>query len=424
MSLKFAKIISVKKLFFLLFLNTVLFIKIGFSQNDYPFTEHSEYRYIRFDKNNILFPGDTANFQKFFNKLDTLILKGEKKIQIVHFGGSHIQAGIYSGQCRKKLQTFYPGLNGGRGFIFPYGISKTYTPKSYRFNRTGKWTACRNVEKKDCKLGMLGIEATTKDSTATITLSLNPNYLHYEINLIKVFHDTGKDAYKIRLAADTSTYEVNEFPEAGYTQIKTKEYINPIKLQIVKTDTIQNHFTLYGIDAENDFQGIVYTDAGISGASIPSFLKCDLLEKQMSVIQPDLVIISLGTNDTYGKTFYPERYKRHYIDFLNMIKQAAPEAAILMTVPNDCYFHRRDPLPYTADAEKVILQLAKEYHCGVWDFYQIMGGYNSSYLWHKDKLMQNDLIHFTKKGYLIKGDLFFNALIKAYDKHLEKHFKS
>lgn len=42
-----------------------------------------------------------------------------------------------------------------------------------------------------------------------------------------------------------------------------------------------------------------------------------------------------------------------------------------------------------------------------------MGGYNSSYLWHKDKLMQNDLIHFTKKGYIIKGNLFFNAFIKA-----------
>ncbi len=419
MILKLPKVKYTKKIIFLLFLNINLFHLRGISQNDYPYPVHTEYHYIRFDKNKIIFPGDSNNFKNFFSKLDTLILKGEKKIQIVHFGGSHIQAGIYSGECRKKLQTFYPGLNGGRGVIFPYGMSKTYTPKSYRFKWTGKWETCRNVEKKQCKLGMLGIEATTEDSTASITLKLNPNYLHYEINQIRIFHDTGKDAYKIRISADTSSYEIQEFPDKGYTLIKTKEYLNTVKFQIFKTDTAQKRFTLYGIDLENDFQGIVYTDAGISGASLPSFLKCKLSEEQMSVIKPDLVIISIGTNDTYVRNFYPERYKKHYIEFLNRIKKAVPDAAILLTVPNDCYFHRRAPLPYTADAEKVIMQLAKEYNCGVWDFYQIMGGYNSSYLWHKDKLMQNDLIHFTKKGYIIKGDLFFNALLKAYDKHLE-----
>lgn len=304
----------------------------------------------------------------FFNKLDTLILKGEEKIHIIHFGGSHIQAGIYSGECRKKLQTFYPGLNGGRGMVFPYAMSKTYTPKSYRFRQKGEWTTCRNVEKKYCKLGMLGINATTKDSTASITLTLNPKYLNYEINQIKIFHDTSKYSYKIRLSADSSTYKITEFPDKGYTLIETKETSNSFKFQITKTDSIQYYFTLYGIDAENDFQGIVYSDAGISGASLPSFLKCNLLEKQLSEIKADLIIISIGTNDTYVKNFNPERYKRHYIEFLNKIKKAVPDAAILLTVPNDCYFHRRDPLAFTADAEKVILQLAKEYNCGVWIF--------------------------------------------------------
>jgi len=393
------------------------------AQNDYPYAEF-HYNYIRTDKNKIIFPGNSANFNKFYSKLDTLILKGEGKIQIVHFGGSHIQAGIYSGRCRKKLQNFYPGLNGGRGMIFPYGMSKTYTPRNYRIKWTGEWETCRNVEHKDCRLGLLGIEATTYDSSATITINLNPKYQKYETDIIKIFHDTGKNTYKIKLSADSSIYEINEFPETGYTVIKTKNFISKITLELVKTDTTQHVFTLYGIDLENSYSGIVYTDAGISGASLPSFLKCDLLESQLSVVKPDLIIISLGTNDTYGKSFSPERFKLHYINFLTEIKKVSPDAAIIMTVPNDCYYRRRDPLPFTADAEKIIFELAEIYNCGVWDFYAVMGGYNSSYLWHKDKLMQNDLIHFTKKGYLIKGDLFFNALLKAYDKHMEKNKES
>ncbi len=407
---------------FLIFILLSIYFEKTNAQN-YPFAEF-DYGYIRYDKNKIIFPGDSSDFEKFNKKLDNLILKGEQKIQIIHFGGSHIQAGIYSGVCRKKLQNLYPGLNGGRGTVFPYGMSKTYTPKNIRFKWTGKWETCRNVEHKDCILGMLGISATTEDSSASITITLNPSYQKYETNEIKIFHDTGKNSYKIKLYADSSDYKITGFPEKGYTLIETGKSINPVKLQLEKTDTAQNRFTLYGIDLENNFQGIVYTDAGISGASLPSFLKCSLLANQLSVIKPDLVIISLGTNDTYGTNFYPERYKKHYTEFLNKIRKAVPDAAILLTVPNDCYYRRRDPLPFTADAEKVIIDLAKKYNCGVWNFYEIMGGYNSSYLWHKDKLMQNDLIHFTKKGYIIKGNLFFNALLKSWDNHIEKKLKS
>jgi len=404
----------------ILFFFTINF-SITFAQDAYPYSNYKQ-NYIRTDKNKILFPADSSNFENLFSKLDTLILKGEGKIRIVHFGGSHIQAGIYSGEARRRMQNFFPGLNGGRGMIFPYGMSKTYTPKNYKIKWTGKWDTYRNVEReRKGNLGILGIQANTEDENASITVTLNPTYQKYEINSIKVFHDTGKDAYKIRLLTDSSTYKVTEYINEGYTLIETKNYISKIKLQVQKTDTAQHKFILYGINLEDNLaSGIVYTDAGISGASFVSFLKCNILGKQLSVIKPDLVIISIGTNDTYVKNFNPERYRRHYLQFVEIIKKTVPNVAILMTVPNDCYFHKREPLKYTQDAENVILKLAKEQNCGVWNLYKIMGAYNSSYLWHKDKLMQNDLIHFTKKGYIIKGELMFDALLKAYDEHVAR----
>ncbi len=405
----------------LIILLLLVCMSVSQAQNDYPYTEHNNtYRYIREDKNRIVFPGDSSSFEQFYSKLDSLILFGEKKIRILHFGGSHIQAGIYSGQCRKKLQNLFPGLNGGRGLVFPFGMSKTYTPKSYRFKWTGKWETCRNVEHKDCELGVAGIKASTKDCTASIYLKLNPSYQNYAINTIKILHKNTSDSYKIRLALDSSEYTLSEYPEKSCTVFKTKQARQSFKFNILKTDTSQKEFTLYGIVLEDDFQGIVYSDAGISGAGLYSFLKCNLFDSQLELLNPDLVIVSLGTNDTYGKNFKPQRFKQNYIQFLERIKQSLPNTAILLTVPNDCYYRKRDPLPFTEDAETVILQLAKEYNCGVWDFYRIMGGYNSSYLWHKDKLMQHDLIHFTKKGYIIKGNLFFNALIRSYDAHIKR----
>ena len=398
----------------------IIFITINISilsaQNAYSYSTYKQ-TYIRTDKNKIIFPADSSNFENLFSKLDTLILKGEGKIRIIHFGGSHIQAGIYSGQARKMMQNFFPSLNGGRGMIFPYGMSKTYTPKNYKIKWTGKWETYRNVErKKNGNLGLLGIQASTTDTFANFTITLNPKYQRYDINSIKVFHDTGKGAYKITLLADSTTFNITEFPEDGYTLIETSDYLKEIKLQVQKTDSSQHKFTLYGINLEDSYaSGIVYTDAGISGASFVSFLKCNILGEQLSVLKPDLIIISIGTNDTYVKNFNPERYRRHYLKFIEIIKNAVPNVAILMTVPNDCYFHKKEPLKYTQNAENVILKLAKEQNCGVWNLYKVMGGYNSSFLWHKDKLMQNDLIHFTKKGYIIKGKLMFDALLGAYD---------
>jgi len=246
--------------------------------------------------------------------------------------------------------------------------------------------------------------------------------VRYDFNKIIIFNETGETSYKIEPQELNCEYEITEFPELGYTQIITEDYLQTLKLKFIQTDTIQNHFTLYGIYLENDNPGVVYNDAGINGASVPSFLKCKLLEKHTEVLKPDLVILSLGTNDTYTTNFHPDFYKNNYKQLIQTIRRVAPEAAILFTVPNDSYFKRRNPNENTVKAEEVMYKLAKELGCGVWDFYKIMGGYNSTYLWHKEKLMQNDLIHFTKTGYIIKGDLLFNAILNAYNNHLDINY--
>ena len=68
----------------------------------------------------------------------------------------------------------------------------------------------------------------------------------------------------------------------------------------------------------------------------------------------------------------------------------------------------------------MIRELGRTYGCGVWDFYGIMGGLNSIVVWQQFGLAKRDRIHFTRNGYLLMGDLFFNAFLKSYDDYLEK----
>ncbi len=409
------KYLSVFIFFVLMYANT-------FSQ-DYPYPEQ-KYNFIRYDKNDINFPGDSSEFEHLFTKLDRVIKTGEGKINIVHIGGSHVQAGIYSGVVRKKMQTFFPGLNGGRGLIFPYPMSKTNNPKNFKITWSGEWTACTNVNHTPCETGLSGITAFCNDQDSEINIELSENYVSYDFNSIKIFNKIGSKYYKIIPLNTDTDYNVTEFQKSGYTLITLKNYVNHISLKIIKTDSVQNTFELYGISLENDNPGIVYHDAGINGATVNSFLKSDLLKTHMEVIHPDLVILSLGTNDTYTNNFRYDYYKSAYKQLIQIIKTAVPDVAILITVPNDSYYRKRNPNENTAQAEQVIVQLAKELSCGVWNFYQIMGGYNSSLLWYKENLMHTDLIHFSKEGYQIKGELFFDAIIKAYDKHIEHNKES
>ncbi len=96
---------------------------------EYPY-QIDQYDFIHYDLNKFAFFDDSSHFTELFSKYDQLVSKGEGKLKIVHIGGSHLQADIYSDRIRKRLQTFQPGSNGGRGFVFPYTIAKTNNPTS------------------------------------------------------------------------------------------------------------------------------------------------------------------------------------------------------------------------------------------------------------------------------------------------------
>lgn len=62
------------------------------------------------------------------------------------------------------------------------------------------------------------------------------------------------------------------------------------------------------------------------------------------------------------------------------------------------------------EAERIIMETARQTGCGVWDWYTIMGAKTSSAKWERNGLMQKDRVHLTLKGYYLQGDMLYNAL--------------
>ena len=407
----------------------------------YPY-EIPEYDFIRYDSNRFVFPGDSSSWENFMAGFSRMVREGDNRLTIVHIGGSHIQADVYPNRIRERLQTFQPGSNGGRGLVFPFSVARTNNPANYLVGYSGKWTSCSNTgNTAECPLGLTGISVTTYDTTAAITIGFpEGNAVKYDFNRVRVFclgdslalgcriragTEEGMEDYPVLTApwnGDTEAGDAGSSPDSGHGLLvwDLGKYADRLEISLQRTSPSQERFTLFGISLETDDPGLVYHSVGVNGAKVPSFLGCRLLPEHLAALSPDLVILSLGTNDAYTRYFDPGVYKRRYDSLIRIISEAVPRAAILLTVPNDSYLYRRYINPNTAKVREVLMELAAEHNCGVWDFYTVMGGLNSIVVWQRFGLARRDRIHFTVKGYLLQGDLFFNAFLKSYDNFIDR----
>lgn len=407
---------------FLLYI-TLLLCSISFGQryfHDFPY-----YDFIKYDQNNITFKGDSNVFEPFFNKLDNIIFKGEGQVNIMHFGGSHVQAGIWSGSVRNNLQSLYPNIVAGRGLVFPYRAAKTTNPHDYKVKYKGYWKGCRNVEKKKgCLLGLMGIRVVTYDSTAWIKLLDRPNHeKNYSFTRAKVFHNTDSTSFNFYFPNDTNAIITTD-KEHGYSIVEFSKPMDTLHLQLKRTSPTQNSFMCFGMRLENNQPGIYYDAIGNNGAAIPAYLRCDLLEKHLHACPPDVVILAIGINDAYGPTsmFSKESYKENYRKLISRIKKVSPHAVILFTTNNDSYYKKRYVNKNGLRVKEAMEELSQEMDAAIWDMFSIMGGLSSIDKWVYSGIAKSDRIHFNRKGYTLLGEMYSSAIIKLYDQHLKRKY--
>jgi lysophospholipase L1-like esterase len=373
--------------------------------------ELNKYTFIQENLNHLYFSKDSSAFLKFYEKLGKINSDEKNRITVVHMGGSHVQGGTWSNTFISNFQNEFK-TEGGGYFAFPYKIAKTNGQSYVNSFSTGKWKKCRAVGKEFClPLGMSAMSITTNDSVTNFGLALTKTAICSTFNQVKVYHN-----FNASFQFSCASMAIRKDSAAlGYSTFQFTRPLDSIAFDLVRMDTLQKDFIIYGFSLENDLSsGFYLAGLGANGASSSSFLKCLNLVEQLQTLNADLMIISLGVNDTQSKGFEKEEYIEHYDSLITMAKKANPDVAIILTTTTDNYIKRRTSNKKTIVAHDAMFELMKKHHVAVWDLFSIMGGYKSMTKWYKAGLASKDKVHFSPKGYAMLGDLMFEALYKPY----------
>ncbi len=404
----------------ILFLLMALVADEAFGQQAYPFAI-DYYPMIAYDSNKVKHAESINNFDFFNQKWAQLLQQGQGQINIVHIGGSHVQADFFSGRVREHFQNFEGEMNAGRGFVFPYRLAKTNAPDGYYFSYSGSWESCRNVERnKECSFGIGGISAYTIDTTASLTLIMDSDMEHdFSFTQVSIFHSINARSFEIKSCSPWVDSIVTDSFK-GLSRVYLNRKVDSLDLYFEKTDTNQYFFQLFGMNVSNDDPGFIYHNIGINGASTSSFLRSKYFKSELEVLQPDLVIFALGINDASGPNFDGVRFVKNYDSLVRWVYEVNPQAAILFVSNTDSYLRRRYLNRNGVEVQQLMYQLAAKHQAAVWDQFEVMGGSNSIVKWQKYHLAQADRVHFTRQGYYLFGDLLFDALVRDFGSHLEK----
>lgn len=417
---------------------------------------------------------NTSVLDPVFEKLFKLEQQKKGHINIVHIGDSHIQADLFSGKVREELQAKYG--NAGPGFSFPYNLAKTNGGYKVKFTSNASWESRRNIYTPDgTEVGLSAIGLTTAENfvlglevrdtsdyfntikivtphnTSLFDVATSSRTITLESTEPKVIVHKIKSGEALSIIAEkynTSVSEIKKYNglrsnniRAGKTlkiptgekvkkEIQRSEFI-PLDLQkdslnsyyysserLSKIYLLPNKqeklYNLNGVILEKDAPGILYHTIGVNGAKCSDYNKYPMFFEQLPALNPDLIIISLGTNESFDKLTATE-YIAQLNMFIDSVKAENPYACVIITTPPPSLFKKKYPNTFVGDYTRNILMQETEKGYATWNMFAVLGGLFSVNENAKKGLMSSDRIHYSREGYKQQGEQFTEAFLNAYN---------
>lgn len=383
----------------------VLFVFVLLAMAVHNLVAQNVVPFVNDEKNTI---GNAQYLQLFYKKM-ALVDDSNTQVHILHIGDSHLQADFLTEQTRKLFNS-----EAARGLLVPYKVAKTNSSYMYTSKTFSDWAGkrCTKLEN-PLPIGIGGITVQTTDDSARIIITTKDEK---GFNCFKIFHQNDETAFDFDVFDNTG----NSLLPQAYIQNKkyfetvfySNELLYSVTVKNKKTNNTQWQSLIYGFYASNGKKGVVYNSLGVNGAEYRHYNEAQYFAEQSQALTPDLIIISLGTNEAANLKFDENTFYNQIDKLVNDLQNYNPNATILLTTPADNYRKRRYPNTIIKRVSETIVTYCLEHNMPYWDLYKISGGYKSAKYWKKHRLFAKDFLHYSRQGYEVQGTLLYNALMK------------
>lgn len=267
-------------------------------------------------------------------------------------------------------------------------------------------------------MGFTGIALSPKESKFSFDIAVKD----CDFEAIRMYFKG--NAPMLSAATTDGVDNLFEYTVAGDT---VTAYLNNSVSNISLEFASQGKCQIFGFDLDNMEYGVKYNSIGNNGATFSSYNSIPGMADDVRRLEPQLIIVSLGTNDAFGKNDASVIYSS--IDLMvKGLTRANPGAKLLLVTPAECQKsirkrvgkgkNRRWSRSYAVNAKvatvrDLVLKYGRENGVATYDWYEVAGGLGSSPKWVDLGLMAKDRIHCGPTGYALQGSLFFDALDQA-----------
>jgi lysophospholipase L1-like esterase len=380
-------------------------------------------------------------------------------LTILQIGDSHTSADYFTGEVRRVLQAQYG--KGGVGYM-PAGLPNGFRSAILNITPTKNWTY-KSIQRRGANLSEFrfsGYNAIAAEPGETIKIIPNEP-LEFDSIEIEATAQPGGGVIDVEVNGQVEARRDLQARAAEPVIIKVTPGA-PTALQEISVSTEgKGTVSLASISIYNRV-GLTYDSVGYSGATINILNKFDPAQFATALrrINPNVVVLSFGTNESASKTLDLTSYGEKYERVVRHIETVLPDAAIVIIAPPDfnqisssckkradaicreptvarqptaaagnstasiinstannesCVWHTPMKLAQVRDVQQ---KIAERHRFTYWDWGSIMPAECGAHKWFKStpQLMSPDHVHFTAAGYRKSADEFLARLTPIIDR--------
>jgi lysophospholipase L1-like esterase len=337
--------------------------------------------------------------------------------RIVHYGDSPTTADLITGDARKLLQSRFG--DAGHGFCLLAKPWAWYDHNGVSIQGSG-WMIDPATQSKlrDGLYGLGGVSFRGDAGTHTDLVLKDSNHTTLEVSYLRqpvggIFQVSAEG--RMIATVDTKSRTV----EPGYTLIDIPPNSRRFEIRVASGPV-----RALGVRFEKPGPGVQYDSLGLNGAFVSVLARmfnAGHWGEQLRHLQPDLVIINYGTNESGYASFVDQSYGKELKEVVRRVRAALPETSILLMSPMDRGTREAGgeigTMPTIPRLVTIQQRVAMETGCGFFNTFLAMGGPGTMGQWYQaePRLVGGDFIHPMPAGAKIVGNLLYQALFDGYN---------